>query len=356
MEASFRHSDTLGRLDRLVREELDGDALLTQASRLLMRAFPGDLLICASLDPETYALRRFHGIENPPPFSGRIYVNEYLEDDFNKFADLVRTPSGVGILDEVTGHQKEASVRYRELYRRHLGLEHEMRGAIRMGKRISGIVSILRPGDRSGYGAEEARFLSAFVSGLEPALRRAWLRSLSGASAPASVGQIFLDQALKIEAANRAGEMWRVEMGTDWEPLVQSMASLVRMHRGESEGSSGPYSPRVRMTTREGRWVTVHGSLLSGPSGQEKISLIIEGAAPGHLQTLLWDAYGLTDREQAVFRCTLQGNDTRDIAAELGISPYTVQDFFKSIFEKTGVRSRRDLVAKFLPGLGGELG
>ena len=355
MDRSYRHREILGRLDQLVRKELEGDVLMAQSADLLAKAFPGDVLICATLDPETYALRRFHGNAGVPPFSGRVYVNEYLEDDFNKFADLVRSPSGVGILDEVTGHQKEASVRYRELYRKNLGMEHELRGAVRSGKKLSGIISLLRPPGRVGYDAEDARLLSKFVSDLEPALKRAWLRSLSRPEAPPSVGQIFLDSSLKIEAANLAGERWRAELGSDWEPMVMALATLVRMRGPDPEGATGPFSPNVRMTTREGHWVTVHGSLLMAAGGQEKLALIIEGASPGQLQTRLWEAYGLTEREQEVFRGALRGDDTRDIAADLGISPYTVQDFFKGIFEKTGVRSRRDLVAKFLPGLGGEL-
>lgn len=355
METLARHREILGRLDRLVRQDLDGDSLMAGAAGLLVKAFPGDLLICASLDPDTNALRRFHGSQAVPPFTGRIYVNEYLEDDFNKFATLVRSPTGVGILSEAAGLQSERSVRYRELYRKHLDTEYEMRGAIRLGKKLSGIVSLLRAPGRKDFDSDEASFLSKFLGGLEPALRRAWLQSLSGPQSPTSVGQIFLDHGLRIEAANLAGERWRAELGSDWEPLVLSIASLVRMRGPDPEGPMGPFSPRVRMTTREGRWVTVHGSLLNGPGGQEKIALIIEGAGPSHLQTLLWEAYGLTDREQELFRCALRGEDTRDIAAGLNISPYTVQDFFKSIFEKTGVRSRRDLVAKFLPGLGGAL-
>ena len=43
----------------------------------------------------------------------------------------------------------------------------------------------------------------------------------------------------------------------------------------------------------------------------------------------------------------LAGLDTRAVSARLCISPHTVQDHLKSIFRKTGVRSRRDLIARF---------
>jgi predicted ArsR family transcriptional regulator len=42
----------------------------------------------------------------------------------------------------------------------------------------------------------------------------------------------------------------------------------------------------------------------------------------------------------------LQGASTTQIASELVVSAHTVQQHLKSIFDKTGVRSRRDLVGK----------
>jgi DNA-binding CsgD family transcriptional regulator len=56
--------------------------------------------------------------------------------------------------------------------------------------------------------------------------------------------------------------------------------------------------------------------------------------------------YKLTEREQAVTRLVLQGNSTVEIAEQLVVSAHTVQQHLKSIFDKTGVRSRRDLVGK----------
>ena len=74
------------------------------------------------------------------------------------------------------------------------------------------------------------------------------------------------------------------------------------------------------------------------------MAVLVEPAHPARITPLLMTAYGLTGREQEVTRLVLQGDPTVQVAARLRITPLTVQQHLKRVFEKTGVRSRRELV------------
>jgi DNA-binding CsgD family transcriptional regulator len=64
------------------------------------------------------------------------------------------------------------------------------------------------------------------------------------------------------------------------------------------------------------------------------------------IASLIIQAYGLSKREGDILQGVLRGLSTAQISAAYHISINTVQDHCKSIFEKIGVGSRRELVAK----------
>lgn len=59
-------------------------------------------------------------------------------------------------------------------------------------------------------------------------------------------------------------------------------------------------------------------------------------------------AITLSPRERQVIMLLMDGNPRKQIAASMGISPHTVTDYLKEIYRKFGVRSRAELLSKFI--------
>jgi DNA-binding CsgD family transcriptional regulator len=116
--------------------------------------------------------------------------------------------------------------------------------------------------------------------------------------------------------------------------------------------------PRMRMRSRSGEWLTVHAAPVRGRDGlTSDIAVTIETAGAAAIIPLIVAAYGLTDRERAVVEQVLGGASTNEIAQRLHLSPYTVQDHLKVVFDKAGVSSRRELSSRiFFDHYAGHLG
>ncbi len=104
--------------------------------------------------------------------------------------------------------------------------------------------------------------------------------------------------------------------------------------------------PRARLRTASGHWLVLHASRLSGPSMHGQIAVIFEVARPAEVAPLIVQAYDLSKRESEILQSVLRGSSTSEISEAFHISSNTVQDHFKAIFEKVGVRSRRELAGQ----------
>ena len=153
-----------------------------------------------------------------------------------------------------------------------------------------------------------------------------------------------------VESLTPGVEPWLCELpGGDWlargklPPAVLAVAGRA-LRTAESKDDPGEVA-LARVLSNEGRWILLHGASLVA-NGARRTAVIIEPAHPARISPLLMSAYGLTEREQEVTRLVLRGDSTAQIADDLCVSTHTVQQHLKRVFEKTGVRSRRDLVGK----------
>ncbi|HEU5039303.1 MAG TPA: helix-turn-helix transcriptional regulator [Gemmatimonadales bacterium] len=61
---------------------------------------------------------------------------------------------------------------------------------------------------------------------------------------------------------------------------------------------------------------------------------------------VVWDRFGLTDREKEVARLLAKGRRNAAIAAALGISPHTARHHTQRVLAKLGVHSRAEAGAR----------
>jgi DNA-binding CsgD family transcriptional regulator len=213
-----------------------------------------------------------------------------------------------------------------------------------------GVLCLHRELSGSGFTLAEAAFLEQIAPHLAEGLRTALL--IDGGAEPGfdGPGLVVLADDFSVASTTLTAEHWLADLG-DWpqrnEPPQAVRAVAARLVALERSDQTRPgLLPRARAQTRAGRWLVLHAARLSGPMGDGKIAVILEPAGPAEVAPLVLQAYGLTDREAQVAQLVLRGLSTDEITEVLSISALTVQQHLKAVFDKTGVHSRRELVAQ----------
>ena len=329
------------------RSGLPPERLRESVLSRLQRAVPFDAAFWATIDPATLLFTQPHQHEIPAETAPYFIQNEYVDEDVNRWTTLARDRAGVRSLAEATGGELERSPRFRDIFQP-LGLGDELRAVFRVGGISWGCMCLHREAG-SAFSKEEADYVRGLAPHIAEGIRAGLLvSSLELPQIADAPGLVMLARDGSITSATDTGRQWLEELGylearqTSAPPGLQMLAALV-----DRPGEAEPELPRLRMRTPAGRWVVLHGSRLPTEGG-DAVAVIIEEASSADLAPILMMAYGLTDQERVVTSLVCQGLSTREIAGTLHITAHTVQDHLKSIFEKTGVRSRRELSASLL--------
>jgi DNA-binding CsgD family transcriptional regulator len=337
------------RIAELPGRGLDLVTLWREAEELLSPVVPHFMGVCwYTLDPASLLVTS-HFNDYMPELPPESLAHEYYGDDVNKLADVARSGSGVSTLHEATGGDPSGSPRWHA--NMELGGDQEMIAGLRTsaGDAWGGLGLYREPGEPM-FAADDIEFVRGIAPALAEGARRALLLGEAvDPEGPQSPGLLVLSSSWEVESATPGVERWVSDLpGGDWDAgrLPPAVLSVAAQASRSAEGRDAPGEVAVaRVLAASGTWVVLHGATLVSDGGR-RVAVIIEPAHPARIAPLLMSAYGLTERERDVTRLVLQGESTTGIAERLVVSAHTVQQHLKSVFEKTGVRSRRDLVGK----------
>lgn len=357
----------------LCQSGLDSGALVGRAERLLRTVIPFDRACWHNVDPATSMLTSVIG--DSAPSNPLLPILEYGTQDLNQYADLACAHITAAGLREVTRGMPDRSRRYREVLEP-MHIADELTAAFVAGSAFWGCARLYRSADWPAFDPVEIAFIASLAGPLAEGFRTALIANAAGVQYSSDgPGVVVLDDDDGVASITPAAQRWLCDVidvvpGAPG-PLPHVLFAVASHARAIAAGAcADKLVARCRVPTRSGRWLVLHGQRLNtagqdglqtpaerksgtGPSpvalrdrDRGQTCVIIEPASAAELAPLIVCAYGLTDREQQVTRCVLRGMATKEIASALGLSPYTVSDHLRLVFEKVGVSSRTELAAR----------
>jgi DNA-binding CsgD family transcriptional regulator len=331
-----RDVEALGRLGLSPRE------FVQRATTLIARRVEFDAYTFLALDPGSllpaWAVRRCRLPSQLMPRLVEIEVAELSAAAANRLAEKTF------LLSAQTEGTLERSLFYRELLRPQ-ELEHRLRIVLHAQGMTWGSLGLARNTGKPDFDPDEVALLERVAVPFAQCLRRMQLQSMNeDAVLDDSPAVIVLSADLRLVSCTAAAEGLLAELG---DPVVQDPEWLplsvraVALRASGPAGSQGPAMTRVR--SGGGQWLTIRAAPLDAG---RRVAVVIERTPRSDVVSLVLAAHGLTARESEIAMHVLHGLSTQDVSEVLGISAYTVQDHMKSIFDKTGVSSRKELAAR----------
>lgn len=336
--------------------------MLQATAETLLRTTPADVWCAVMLDPATLLDTgglHTHGFsaEAMP----RLFEIEHADQvGVDNIRALARRTTPVSLLSRSMRGQIADSVYFRDVLQP-AGLVDELRVLLRDGSRTWGLFVLCRAADSPPFSAAEMAIATALSAPATLALRRSLLLGgIDRDDVPDAAGLLVLDDDQRVHLCTSTAERWlgliqesHPERGRRYPYALQA---LVNKARTVELGAQ----VRARAICSTGQWVTLSawrekaeggtggGGGMDSPDN-DGVPLTYVSLAPsqsGELTALVLDAYGLTPREREVAQQVLLGRSTAEVSAALHIGEYTVQDHLRKVFDKAGVRSRREFTGE----------
>ncbi|HEY7042325.1 MAG TPA: GAF domain-containing protein [Nocardioidaceae bacterium] len=276
-------------------------------------------------------------------------ANEAFQHDVNKYAELARAAVPAGCLSRE--HPGAAtSPRFQEIMRPQ-GIHSELRLVLRDGGRVWGAMSLFRDDPHRPLGDDDVDVMVALADPLGRAVRRFPTRPFATTPEPLAPGVVLLGPDNRMVAVSDQAWAWLEDLvpgGRDetWlddvTRVIYDAANVVRRRGGNGAGD-GAGAAQSAVRTVSGRWLWVQGTALHDEPAD--VAVVLQPAATRQLIGTLAVIHGLTRREVEVVERVTAGLATKQIAHDLAISPFTVNDHLKAIYRKCSTAGREELLA-----------
>jgi DNA-binding CsgD family transcriptional regulator len=329
---------TPGRLLIETASVTDATTALLKVGEALRASVGAGPMFVATADPRTGDFASTSLLDIPAAAAAQFFANELTGSDVVPFRELVDAAAPVASLFGATADRPQTSARWRDTINP-LGWGDELRAVVRANGSTWGYLCLHREAGERPFDDKDMGRLSLLLPAVAGLLRRVTLRVKTEAS-PLGSGVVLTAPNGAIIGTSGAATEWISEFGT----LLPSGLPIPIAALVHAVTDSRRPITRV-VTTLSGRRGVIEAAPLEGIP-QPQVAVVITDASPELSLDLFSLAAALTAREQQVVAAVIRGLSTTDIAGELYISVHTVQAHLTSVFAKTGVRSRRELIRR----------
>ncbi|MEK5038319.1 helix-turn-helix transcriptional regulator [Sporosarcina sp. FSL K6-3457] len=315
--------------------------------RKLKTTLPYEAFCFTTVDPHTLLSTGAITDERIELLHPELFENEYIEQDINRYSCLLNEKTYCNTLYEGTKGELSSSKRFHKILSP-AKFHDELRAVLVHKERCYGFLTLFRTQEQGFFSLEDIAYMKrsipSIAKGLKDSIYQSYQTSKMIHAASVETGIIILNQDFEIISTNQTGihlvEWLRQQENIENHQLPRPIRAIC----SQVTSSFSTNNSKVIVHAFNQLFMSITASPLLTSSSQ--IALLIERIRPREMNRLLVELFDLTKREHELVEELLKGNSTKMIADKLYISSYTVQDHLKSIFNKTGVNSRRELIGK----------
>ena len=359
----------LERIKSSCAESTSGHDLFERLSDDLHDLVPHDGAVWFGVDPATLLVAAPIRVEAQEESScDAFWHHEFHVPDTHLFIDLARRADPAASLHHSLDGDLIRSARYRALLRPQ-GYEDELRAVLRTGVNTWGLLGLMREKGHVPFDEDDLTLVNKASPIIATALRAHMRAHSSWLGTTRAPGLIVFDHESKVVSANDDALHWLQQLVDDrpgdlpaaleavhtvdellasrqHDREISPIWALLARARAVADGVDNR-AARLRLRDHRGQWLVLHGSALTSRGQPDpSVAVVIEPAKSSEIAPIIIEAYSLTPREREVVGALASGDTTSEIAARLYLSPHTVRDHIKTVFDKVGVSSRAELVSK----------